>query len=186
MFFIDIEKELTAKMNQVFEHLEKMLSGLRTGRASTGLVDSIKVEAYGDYVPVTQVASVNVLDARLLSINVWDTQLVPSVIKAIEKSNLGLTPQVEGNLLRLAIPELSEERRKELMKKSEEYAEQSKVQIRNIRRNGMDDVKKAKNNKEISEDEMYVYLDDIQKLTDDFVEKVKKRQQEKAQNILGK
>jgi len=159
-------------MEGAISALQTELQGLRTGRASINLLDNIQVSAYGSMVPMSQVGSVSVLDARMLSVNVWDKSNVGAADKAIRESGLGLNPVVDGQVLRIPIPPLNEERRVELTKVAGRYAESGKVAIRNIRRDGLDATKKMEKNGEVSEDEQRGLADEIQKLTDLFVKKV--------------
>lgn len=163
---------LRKKMEASFDNLLRDFGGLRTGRASVSLLDNIMVEAYGNVVPIQQVGTVTTPEARLLTVQVWDSSLVMPAAVAIRNSPIGLNPMVDGQLIRIPIPDLSEERRKEICKLAAKYAEQTKIAIRNIRREGMDDAKKQEKNKEITEDELKGISSDIQKLTDDFVKKV--------------
>ena len=159
-------------MEGAISALQTELQGLRTGRASINLLDNIQVSAYGSMVPMSQVGSVSVLDARMLSVNVWDKSNVGAADKAIRESGLGLNPVVDGQVLRIPIPPLNEERRVELTKVAGRYAESGKVAIWNIRRDGLDATKKMEKNGEVSEDEQRGLADEIQKLTDLFVKKV--------------
>lgn len=164
--------DLKKKMNSSLEKLLKDFSGLRTGRASVTILDNIMVEAYGSLVPLQQVGTVSAPEARLLTVQVWDSSLIKPVEVAIRNSQIGLSPIVDGMLIRIPVPELSEERRKEICKVAGKYAEQTKVAIRNIRREGMDDLKKKAKDKEITEDIHKKMSDDIQKLTDEFIKKI--------------
>lgn len=164
--------DLKKKMSSSLEKLLKDFGGLRTGRASVTILDNITVEAYGSMVPLQQVGTVSAPEARLLTIQVWDSSLIKPVEVAIRNSPVGLSPIVDGMLIRIPIPELSEERRKEICKLAGKYAEQAKVAIRNIRREGMDDLKKKAKDKEITEDVHKKMSDDIQKLTDEFIRKI--------------
>ncbi len=155
-------------MDSGIEALKKEFQGLRTGRASVNLLDSVHVEAYGSQQPINQVGTVNAPEPRLLTVQVWDGSLVKNVEKAIREAGLGLNPQPDGQLIRVPLPELSQERRLELVKIAGKYAEQAKVAVRNIRRDSMDTVKKEK----LSEDETKGMNDKIQKLTDEFVKKI--------------
>ncbi len=166
------KKDLERRMEGAISALQTELQGLRTGRASINLLDNIQVSAYGSMVPMSQVGSVSVLDARMLSVNVWDKSNVGAADKAIRESGLGLNPVVDGQVLRIPIPPLNEERRVELTKVAGRYAESGKVAIRNIRRDGLDATKKMEKNGEVSEDEQRGLADEIQKLTDLFVKKV--------------
>ena len=177
-------EKLRKKMTASFENLLKDFSGLRTGRASVSILDSVMVEAYGSMVPLQQVGTVSAPEARLLTIQVWDSSLIKPTEVAIRNSSIGLSPMVDGQLIRIAVPELSEERRKEICKMAARYAEQTKVAIRNVRREGMDDAKKQEKNKEITEDELRKLSDDIQKLTDEYVKKIDAALEVKEKEIM--
>ena len=164
--------ELTEKMNKSISSLNHELSGLRTGRASTNLLDPVQVEAYGSRMPISQVATVTITDSRTLSVQVWDASLAKSVEKAIVDANLGVSVISSGSVLRVVTPILSEERRKELAKLAGKYGEGAKVSIRNIRRDGMEILKKAEKDTAISKDEHHSISDEIQKLTDNYVVKI--------------
>lgn len=168
---LDID-DLKRRMNGAIQVLKTEFSGLRTGRASAGLLDPIQVEAYGSAMPLNQCATVSVPEPRMISVQVWDRSLVTAVDKAIRESSLGLNPVVEGQLLRIPIPELNEERRKELVRVAHKYAEQARVSIRHVRRDGLDQLKKLEKDKEIGEDEQRTLADDVQKLTDDMISNV--------------
>ncbi len=148
------------------------LKGLRTGRASANMLDSVMVEAYGNMLPLNQCASVAVPEARLITVQVWDAANVKAVEKGISNAGLGLNPSSEGTLIRVPTPDLSEERRKELAKIAHKYAEQSKVALRNIRRDGMDYLKKQEKDSALSKDQHHGQSEAIQKLTDEFVKKI--------------
>jgi len=165
-------ENLRKKMNSSFDNLLKDFGGLRTGRASVTILDNITVEAYGNAVPLQQVGTVSAPEARLLTVQVWDSSLIKPTEIAIRNSPIGLSPVVDGTLIRIAIPDLSEERRKEICKLAGKYAEQCRISIRNIRRDGMEDIKKQEKNKEITEDVHKKLADDIQKLTDEFIKKI--------------
>jgi ribosome recycling factor len=156
------------RMEASVEALRKEFSGLRTGRASVNLLDSVHVEAYGSSSPISQVGTVSAPEPRLLTVQVWDGGLVKSVEKAIRDAGLGLNPQPDGNLIRVPLPELSQERRQELAKIAGKYTEQAKISVRNVRRDAMDAVKKEK----MPEDETKVLNDKIQKLTDEYIKKI--------------
>ncbi len=175
---------LAQRMDNTIEALNKEFSGLRTGRASTSLLDSITVEAYGSHMPLNQVANVNVPEARLLTVQVWDASMVKAVEKSIANANLGLNPVAEGQLIRVPLPDLTEERRKELVKVAGKYAENSKVAIRNIRKDGMDTLKKEEKDGDISEDELHSQSDVVQKLTDEHVKKIDELLVAKEQDIM--
>jgi len=165
-------ENLRKKMNASFDNLLKDFGSLRTGRASVTILDNIMVEAYGSMVPLQQVGTVSAPEARLLTIQVWDSSLIKPTEVAIRNSPIGLSPVVDGTLIRIAIPDLSEERRKEICKLAGKYAEQARISIRNIRREGMEDIKRQEKNKEITEDIHKKLADDIQKLTDEFIKKI--------------
>src|SRR3954449_406595 len=164
--------ELNRRMNGAVIALKAELAGLRTGRASPHLLDPVKVDAYGSQMPISQVGTVSTPEPRLLTLQVWDKSLVKAADKAIRDAGLGLNPQVDGQLLRIPIPELNEERRKELAKLAHKYAEQGKVAVRNVRRDGMEALKKAEKDHKISQDEHRQKSDEVQKLTDRYVKQV--------------
>ena len=171
-------------MEGALEVLQKEFAGLRTGRASISLLEPITVEAYGQSMPMDQVGTIGVPEARLLTIQVWDKGLVSSVEKAIRDSNLGLNPVSDGQLVRVPIPPLSEERRVELTKIAGRYTEEAKVAIRNVRRHAMDDLKKAEKDGNISEDSHREYSDEVQKLTDAYVTRMDEVLAKKEEEIL--
>lgn len=177
--------ELRRRMDGALKTLHTEFSGLRTGRANASLLDSIQVEAYGSMMPLNQTATVSVPEPRLLSVQVWDKGLVKSVEKAINLANLGVTAIADGQLVRVPIPDLSQERRVELTKIAAKYSEAAKVSVRNIRRDGMDSLKKMNKDGQISEDEQKKREGDIQKLTDEFVKKVEDALKVKEKEILG-
>ncbi len=160
------------RMQGALDVLTNEFSGLRTGRASAALLEPVMVEAYGSNMPMNQVATVNVTDSRMVSVQVWDQGLVSSVEKAIRNSELGLNPSTDGNVIRVPIPQLSEERRVELTKVANKYSEQARVAVRNVRRDGMDQLKKQEKDGEISQDEQRAWGDDLQTLTDDFIKNI--------------
>tara|TARA_B100000676_G_scaffold149995_1_gene148222 strand:- start:2072 stop:2629 length:558 start_codon:yes stop_codon:yes gene_type:complete len=165
---VDLD-DIKRRMGGALEALEREFNGLRTGRASASLLEPLTVEAYGSQMPMNQVGTVNVAEARLLTVQVWDQQLVKAVEKAIIESELGLNPQTEGNLIRIPIPDLSEERRVELKKVAGRYAEQGKVAVRNVRRDGLDTLKQMERDGEISQDDQKLQADEIQKMTDQHI-----------------
>ena len=173
------------KMNGSINALKDNYIGLRTSRASTSLLDSIVVDAYGSKMPINQVASLSTPEARLIAVQVWDQGLVLSVEKSIRESDLGLNPQTEGNLIRLPIPELSQERRQEIVKIASRYSEQSKVAIRNIRRDAIENVRKLEKDGNIGKDERFNYENEIQDLTDEYVNEVEKLFNSKQSDILN-
>ncbi len=177
-------KDIKRRMDGALEALRKEFAGLRTGRASTALLDSITVEAYGSQMPLNQVASVSVPEARMLAVQVWDNSVIKSVEKSIRESDLGLNPQTEGNLVRVPIPELSEERRIEMTKIAGRYAEQARVAVRNVRRDGMDTLKRMEKESEISQDEHRVRSGDIQEITDSHIKSIDEMATQKEQEIL--
>lgn len=176
---------LTTRMESALKSLAHEFGSLRTGRASTSLLDSIQIEAYGSMLPMNQVGNVTAPEARLLSVSVWDKSMVKAVEKAIRESDMGLNPAVDGQTIRVPIPAPSEERRKEMVKIAHKYAESSKVAVRNVRRDGMDELKKQEKEKKISEDELHTQSDKIQKLTDDFVKKIDEMLVAKEKDILS-
>tara|TARA_B100000929_G_scaffold209123_1_gene166664 strand:+ start:5 stop:559 length:555 start_codon:yes stop_codon:yes gene_type:complete len=172
------------KMIKATEILKRDFSGLRTGRASPSLLDPISVEAYGSKVPINQVSNISVPESRLITVQVWDETLISSVESAIRSSELGLNPMVEGNLIRIPIPELSEERRKEIARIASKYTEDCKVAIRNIRREAMEKIKNTEKNKEISSDESFQFSEDVQKITDKLTSNVDQLFSEKEKDII--
>ncbi len=166
------KKDLERRMDGAISALQAELVGLRTGRASINLLDNVQVSAYGSTVPMSQVGSVSVMDSRMLAVNIWDKTIVAAADKAIRESGLGLNPVVDGQTLRIPIPPLNEERRVELTKVAGKYAESARIAVRNVRRDGMDALKKMEKDNEISEDELRSMSDDVQKLTDQFVKTV--------------
>lgn len=177
--------ELTRRMEGALASLHQEFGGLRAGRASTSLLEHITVDAYGSQMPLNQVGNVTVPEPRMLAVKVWDKGLVKAVEKAITNANLGVNPIADGDLVRIPLPDLSEERRKELVKIASRYAEQARIAVRNVRRDGMDSLKKMEKDKEISEDEHKNRADDIQKLTDEYVKKIDEALTVKEKDILG-
>ena len=167
-----LKKDLQHKMDVSVEHAKKEFSGLRTGRATTALLENVVVEAYGAKMPLNQCASVSVPEPRLLSVSVWDKGLAKSVEKAIREANLGLNPMADGTLIRVPIPPLTTERRQELTKIAHKYAEAARVSIRNVRRDGNEALKKMEKDHAISQDDHKKYNDEVQKMTDQYVAKV--------------
>ncbi len=165
-------KELEKRMQGALDALKKEFAGLRTGRASVNLLDPVMVDAYGQRMPLSQVGTVSAPEPRLLTVNVWDKGLVVSVAKAIREAGLGLNPAPDGQLVRVPIPELTAERRTELAKLAHKYAEQGRVAVRNVRRDGMEALKKAEKDHKISQDEHRQKSDEVQKLTDRYVKHV--------------
>jgi ribosome recycling factor len=165
------KEELTIKMDKALAVLEKDLAGLRAGRASVNLLDPVVIEVYGSKMPLSQVGTVSAPDAKTLTVQVWDKEITKKVEKAIVEANLGLNPASDGQLIRINLPPISEERRKELVKISHKYGENTKIALRNIRRDAMDLVKKNEKDGDISEDDGRRYSDEIQKITDKYIEK---------------
>jgi len=176
--------ELKRRMQGAFSKLKEEFAGLRTGRASIHLLEPITVEAYGSTMSLNQVANVSVPESRMLSVQVWDRGLVSAVEKAIRNSSLGLNPITEGQTLRVPVPELSQERRKELAKVAHNYAEASKVAVRNVRRDGMEQLKRLEKDGEISQDEQRAWADDVQKLTDQFIKDIDEALTHKEAEIM--
>jgi len=176
--------ELKEEMEKSLKHLEKSFSKLRTGRASLALLDGIKVEYYGVPTPINQVASLSVPESRLIQISPWDSSVIPNIEKAIQKSELGLTPINDGKIVRINIPALTEERRKELVKVVRKMAEEGKVKLRNLRRDANEELKKLKKDGDIAEDELFKLQADVQKVTDEYIEKTDKVTQVKEKEIM--
>lgn len=174
--------DLKRRMEGALEQLRHEFSGLRAGRASTSMLETVVVEAYGSHMPISQCGSVSVPEPRLLTVTVWDAGVTKAVEKAIRDSGLGLNPQAEGTVIRVPIPQLTEERRKELQKVAGQYAEKARVSIRNIRRDGMDMVKAMKG--DVSEDDQKRLNDEIQKLTDDYIKKADAMLADKEKDIM--
>ena len=182
--FNDIRSDTKTRMDKTLDSLKTDFGSLRAGRAHASLLDGIMVEAYGSMTPLAQVGTISVPDARTLSISVWDKSLAKAVDKALRESDLGLNPASDGQLIRIPIPPLSEERRKELVKIAGKYAEQNKVAVRNIRRDGLDGIKKLKRDNLISEDEEKRFENEIQKLTDEAIKKIEEALASKEKDIL--
>ena len=176
--------DIESKMNIAISHFEKELNSLRTSRANPAMLDSLFVDAYGSKTPINQLGNISIPDPSTITIQVWDTSLIKTIENAITESNLGLNPQTDGQLIRLPIPKLSEERRKELTKIASEYAENSKVSIRNIRRDFIESKKKEKKEINLSEDELKKFINDVQKTTDSSIEKIEKILDLKKNDIL--
>ena len=163
-------EELKENMDKALEALGKSFGKVRTGRASLALLDGIKVDYYGAPTPLNQVATLSVPESRLIVISPWDSSVIPLIEKAIQKSDLGLTPGNDGKVIRLPIPALTEERRKELVKQVRKMTEESKVKIRNVRRDANEQLKEMKKDGAISEDELFTHQDEVQKITDKYIE----------------
>ncbi len=177
-------KDLQRRMDGAISAFKQDLASLRTGRASANLLDPIVVQAYGAPMPISQVATVSVPESRMLSVSIWDKQLVGAVDRAIRESNLGFNPIVDGTNLRIPLPELNEQRRKELVKIAHQYAEQAKVAVRHVRRDGIDDAKKAEKDGDISQDDSRIQNEKVQKLTDDTIASIDSLLAEKEAEIL--
>jgi ribosome recycling factor len=172
-------------MEKSLDAYRRELTKIRTGRASLSLLDGIKVEAYGSSMPLNQVATLTIPESRLIVIQPWDPQLLSAIEKAIFKSDLGLNPANDGKVIRIAIPQLTEERRKELVKQVKKISEEYRVAIRNSRREAIDALKKQKGDKEISEDDMFRLQDEAQKETDHFVKKIDEIMAEKEKEVMA-
>lgn len=182
--FSEIKSDTKDRMDKTIDTLKSDFASLRAGRAHISLLDGIMVEAYGSMTPLSQVGTVSVPDARTLSVSVWDRSLAKSVEKAIMESDLGLNPSSDGQLIRIPIPPLSEERRKELSKVAGKYTEGAKVAVRNIRRDALDEIKKLKKDNLISEDDEKKFENEIQKLTDDATKKADELLAQKEKDIM--
>ncbi|MFO8164231.1 MAG: ribosome recycling factor [Thermodesulfobacteriota bacterium] len=180
----EILSETRQKMQNTSESLDQEFKKMRTGRASISILEGIKVECYGTQMRLNQISSISIPESRLLTIQPWDQSIMENIEKSILKSGLGLTPMNNGKLIRISIPPLTEERRKELAKMAKKMAEDSKINIRNHRRDANEMLKELKKDSEISEDEMYNLQDKVQKITDEFIEKIDTIRKEKEQEIL--
>ncbi|MEL7231830.1 MAG: ribosome recycling factor [Pseudomonadota bacterium] len=178
------KKDIERRMEGAITSLQSELQGLRTGRASINLLDTVMVPAYGSNMPMNQVGSVSVMDSRMLAVNVWDKGLVGAADRAIRDAGLGLNPVVDGQNLRIPIPPLNEERRIELTKVAGKYAESARIAVRNVRRDGMDAIKKMEKDGDISEDDMKRLSDEVQKLTDTYVKQVDETLKGKEEEIM--
>ena len=176
----DIQK----KMDNALVHFEKELNTLRTSRASPNMLDNVTVDAYGSKTPLNQLGNISIPDPNTITIQIWDSSLVKQIENAITESNLGINPQTDGQMIRLPIPKLSEERRKELTKVASEYAENSKISIRNIRRDSFEFNKKEKKELNLSEDDLKKTINDIQKITDEKISQIEKILEQKKTDIL--
>ena len=178
------EKSYSSKMDKSIQSFKKDISTLRTGRANTSMLDTIKVDVYGQLMPIEQLATINVPEARLISVQVWDKSNVTLIESAIQKSELGINPQIDGQIIRLRIPDLTEERRKDLIKILKNMGEKRKIAIRNIRREANEELKKKLKEKIISEDLSNNFEKNIQKLTDTNIENIEKILVEKEKEII--
>ncbi|MEX3315590.1 ribosome recycling factor [Sulfitobacter sp. PS-8MA] len=182
-FMLDTD-DLERRMNGAIASLRTEFASLRTGRGSASMLEPVMVEAYGQMTPVNQVGTVNVPEPRMVTINVWDKGLVGKVEKAIRESGLGINPQLNGTIIMLPIPELNEERRTQLTKVAGQYAEHARVSIRNIRRDGMDQIKKAKNDGQMSEDDQKIWEDEVQALTNRYITTIDEQLETKQAEIM--
>jgi ribosome recycling factor len=181
----EIIKEMKRKMDRALEVLGQDFARIRTGRASVTLLEGIKVDAYGTAMPISQVASLAAPEPRLLTVQPWDTALMSDLEKAILRSDLGLTPSNDGKIIRIPIPPLTTERRKELAKSTKKMTEESKVALRNLRRDANEQLKDLKKDKQISEDEVFKAQDEVQKITDDYIKKLDALAAEKEKEIMS-
>ena len=178
------EKNYSSKMDKTIQSFKKEISTLRTGRANSSMLDMIKVDVYGQMMPINQLATISVPEARLITVQVWDKSNVTLIDSAIQKSDLGINPQIDGQIIRIKIPDLTEERRKELIKVLKGMTEKNKVSIRNIRREANEELKKKLKEKKITEDENKNYEKNTQKLTDDHISTIDKITAEKEKEVL--
>ena len=176
--------DLNRRMNGAVEVLRKEFTGLRTGRASPSFLEPVTLNAYGTQMPINQVATINAPDPRLLTVQVWDKSIHKTVEKAIRDAGLGLNPMSDGHLIRVPIPELNEERRHELSRVAGKYAEQAKIAVRNVRRDGMDKLKRMEKDGELSQDDQHLWAEEIQRITDQHVETVDDMLATKQQDIM--
>jgi ribosome recycling factor len=180
----DLLKDLRRRMDGAIEVLRKEFGGLRTGRASTSLLEPVTVSAYGGTVPLAQVASVNVPEPRMITVQVWDRGVVKAVDKAIREAGLGLNPQTEGQTIRVPIPELNQERRKDLTRVAAKYAEDARVAVRKVRQHGIEALRKLEKDGEISQDEQRKVQNEVQHLTDDHIKRIDETLAQKDKEIL--
>ena len=178
------ESNYSLKMDKSIQSFKKDISTLRTGRANAAMLDAIKVDVYGQQMPINQIATINVPEARLISIQVWDQSNVKLIDSAIQKSDLGINPQIDGQIIRISIPNLTEERRKDLIKILKGMGEKSKVSTRNIRRDANEEIKRLLKDKKISEDQKELFEKNIQKITDDNISNIEKILEDKEKEIL--
>lgn len=177
----DFDRRMTAAVDV----LAKELAGIRTGRATASLLDPIKVDAYGSLMPLSQVGNVSAPEPRLLTVQVWDNSMVKAVEKAIRESSLGLNPAIEGQLIRIILPELNQERRAELAKIASKYCEEAKISVRNVRRDGNEHIKKLEKDKEISEDDSHRLVESIQEITDKHIKKIDEITAHKQKDVMS-
>src|SRR5918998_5080651 len=179
-----VKQKVTERMEAALEHLKRELGGLRTGRASAALLDGIKIDYYGTLTPLRQVANIGVPESRLMTVQPWEPPLIKEIEKALLASGLGLTPSNDGKVIRIPIPPLSEERRKELIKICKKHGEDTKIHVRNIRREGNDELKHLQKDSKLTADELRKSEAEIQKLTDQYVQKVDQILKKKEEEIL--
>ncbi|MCC6347839.1 MAG: ribosome recycling factor [Nitrospirales bacterium] len=180
----ELKKKVTERMTGATESLKKDLSSIRTGRASLALLDGIQIDYYGTMTPISQVATLGIPESRTITIQPWETKLIPEIEKAILKSDLGLTPGNDGKTIRLAIPALTEERRKQLVKVVKKRGEEAKIVVRNIRRDINEELKKAEKEEHLSEDDVKRFHDEIQKITDSYIQKIDEILHHKEKEIM--
>ncbi|AEI13717.1 Ribosome-recycling factor [Flexistipes sinusarabici DSM 4947] len=180
----DVIKDLKKQMKKTLEHYRDELRSVRTGRASVTMFDNVKVNYYGTPTPVSQVATLQAPDARLVTIQPWDPNMIAEIEKAIQSSNMGFNPSNDGTIIRVPIPQLTEERRKEIMKMVKKMSEEAKIAIRNERRSGNEDIKKLEKEKEISEDDAKKALEQIQNLTDEYIDKIDELTSKKEDEVM--
>ncbi|MBB5372323.1 ribosome recycling factor [Acidocella aromatica] len=181
--FADIKSDLTRRMDGALDALKREFGGLRTGRASPALLEPVKVECYGSLMPINQVATIAVPEARMITVQVWDRSMINSVVAAVRDCGLGLNPQPDGQLIRVPLPVLTEERRIELVKAANKYAEGARIAVRGVRRDGMEQLKALLKKSEISEDEERNHADEVQKLTDGYIKRIDDAFAEKEKDI---
>ena len=181
--FDELEKDLRKRMDSSSQSAKSEISGIRAGRASPGMLDSIKVEAYGQKMPINQIGNITTPDSRTINIEVWDASNVSLVDKSLRESNLGINPIIEGNLIRLPLPQLTEERRDEFLKVIGKIVESAKVAIRNIRRDGIEKVKSSEKEKEISQDESKKFQNDIDNMTSEFIKIIDTAHKQKEEDL---
>ena len=181
----NVEEYTSGKMIKSMEILKSELSSIRTGRANTSIIESLKINVYNSTLPLNQLASINIIDASLININAWDKNNVEQIIKSIQSSDLGLNPTIDGDIIKLSVPPLSEERRKELSKVAKQKVEQSSIAIRNIRRSIIDEIKSDEKNSSISQDDSKRMQQDVQKVTDTFISDMNTAGENKQQDILS-
>ncbi len=181
----EIYKQTKDKMHKTVEAIHRELGAVRTGKASVHLLDTVKVEAYGTTMPINQVATVNSPEARLLVVQPFDKSLAGEIVKSIQKADLGFNPLLDGNLIRIPVPPLNEERRKELVKHCKHVAEEGRVAIRNIRREANEHMKKGLKEKKISEDQEHQGLDKLQKMTDDYIRQIDELVAKKEHEVMA-